>query len=97
MTGMFDWLLLGYLLILGVFTFYKDRWHSTEPLRGAWVAVSWLLMAMAVFSLIRAGNYKDPRDLMLTEIWQNGFVWFFFGISIYRLSGLLDDSRGNEV
>ncbi len=50
-------------------------------------------MTMAVFALIRANNYRDPRDLLLTEIWQNGFVWLFLGLSIYGLSGLLGESQ----
>ena len=80
-----------YLLVLGYFTIHKDRWKSVVPLRKAWFRFGLIPVTMAVFALVRAGNYDAPRDLLLTEIWQNGFVWMFLGLSIFSLSGLLGD------
>lgn len=97
MSGAIFWILAVYLLVLSYFTVHKDRWHSAEPLRAAWKMFAWIPMMMALFSLIKAGNFPDSRDMLLTEIWQNGLAWLFLGISVFRLAGLLDDSQSKGV
>ena len=96
MNGPIVWLLVAYLVVLGYFTFHKDRWDSTEPLRKAWITFSGVPLSIAVFTLFRVFNHDDVRDMILVGIWENGFVWLFLGLSIYRLSELLGDGSGNQ-
>lgn len=76
------------LLILGFFTFHHDRWASLEPIERAWNRLGVMAFCQAVFTLFRAANFNDP-DLVLVEIWANGFSWLFLGMSVFSLSALL--------
>ena len=83
-----NWIIISYILLLGVLTFNKDRFGSSDPLKLAWQWFSGVFFAQAFFTLFRAGNHDDT-DLVLVEIWANGSVWLFIGMSIIQLPRLL--------
>ena len=86
-----NWFLVAYLIILAYLTVQKRI-----PFGGSWSWLGVVAISHFVFALIRAGNARNPRDIVLVEIWASGFEWLFLGISIICLARALeDDSSGN--
>jgi hypothetical protein len=80
------WILIAYLLGLFYFTANQDKLNDRFAFRKAW---SWLGVYAAshfVFTLFRAGNMRDVRDLQLIEVWSTGVGWLIFGVSIYHFA-----------
>lgn len=89
------WLLIAYLLVLGFLSFHKGGSQSAEGLKGAWRWFAFVPLSHALFTLFRVANHND-RDIVLVEIWANGFAWLFMGISILKLSGAILGSEKNS-
>ena len=81
------WLILTHLLILSCLSYNKERLKSNESLRLAWKWFTGVFFSQALLTIFRVGNYKSA-DLGLVEIWSNGFVWLFIGLSISQLPSL---------
>jgi hypothetical protein len=79
-----NWFLVAYLVALAYLTVQKK-----DSLGSAWFWLGILAFSHTVFALFRAGNATNPRDLILVEIWANGFEWLFLGLSIRSLAGVL--------
>lgn len=79
-----NWFLVAYLVALTYLTVQRKDSLST-----AWSWLGILAISHFVFALFRAGNATNPRDLILVEIWANGFQWLFLGLSILSLVGAL--------
>jgi len=87
------WIFLTQLLVLSFVTFRKERWDSPEELKSAWKWFSFIPFSHAFFTLFRADKYDHP-DLVLVEIWANGFAWLFLGFSLLKLSSfMLSDQK----
>ena len=84
-----NWLLIVYLLVLVFLAFKRDRFADSTPLRPAWMAFALIPISWCLFALIRAGNFRDARDLALIEIWANGIEALLLGVSMLFLTGLL--------
>lgn len=87
------WILVAYLLLLGLFTFKPERAPSEFALRKAWTWVALIGISHAVFALFRAGNYRNPNDLMLAGIWEDGVGWLLLGLSMLALASGLSGKR----
>ena len=95
------WIILIQLLVLVFLSFNHKKLVSASNLRPAWYwfsGVFWSQAAMSCFSAFITIFRGSPDDMMLLEIWANGFVWFFIGMSILFLPSLFLGKRpGSEV
>ena len=82
------WIILIQLLVLVFLSFNHKKLKSASNLRPAWGWFSCVFVFQAVMTFLRARYYDDVEELMLVEIWANGFVWFFIGMSILFLPSL---------
>ena len=90
------WIILIQLLVLVFLSFNHKKLESASNLRPAWGWFSCVFVSQAVMTFFRA-NCDDVDELMLVEIWANGFVWFFIGMSILFLPSLfLGKPTGSE-
>lgn len=88
-----NWIFATYLLALVYLTTHKDKLARGNSLRGAWTWLALIPIVQFVFALMRAGNFRNPRDLALVEIWADGFGWLFLGISMLRLIGVINQCQ----
>ena len=85
------WIILIQLLVLVFLSFNHKKLESASNLRPAWYWFSGVFLsqaAMSCFSAYITINRGIPDAVMLPEIWTNGFVWFFIGMSILFLPSL---------
>jgi len=94
------WIILIQLLVLVFLSFNHKKLVSASNLRPAWYwfsGVFWSQAAMSCFSAFITIIRGIPDAVMLIEIWANGFVWFFIGMSILYLPSLFLGKRpGSE-
>ena len=83
------WLQIVYFLILVYFVIDQSKISDKGFFRGAWITFAAIPIINAAFTLFRAGNHDDPQNLLLVEIWANGFALLFFGISFLILINAL--------
>ena len=84
-----NWILIVYLLVLIYLAVKRDRFPNAAALRPAWISFALIPISSFFFAMIRASNFRDPRDVALTEIWANGIEWLLLGISMLTLTGML--------
>ena len=84
-----NWILIAYLLVLIFLAVKRDRFANSSALRSAWITFALIPISYFVFALFRAGNFRDPRDLALIEIWANGVEWLLLGISMLFLTQMI--------
>ncbi len=82
------WIILIQLLVLVFLSFNHKKLESASNLRPAWGWFSGVFLSQAAMTFFRAGIMMMSEELMLVEIWTNGFVWFFIGMSILFLPSL---------
>jgi len=85
------WIILIQLLVLVFLSFNHKKLESASNLRPAWGWFSCVFLsqaAMSCFSAYITINRGIPDVVILPEIWTNGFVWFFIGMSILFLPSL---------
>jgi hypothetical protein len=82
-----NWIIATYLLALVYLSTHQERLPKRVSLHGAWFWFSLMPIGQFVFSLLRAANIRDPRDLALVEIWADGVGWLLLGISLLSLTG----------
>jgi hypothetical protein len=87
------WVLAAYLLALALFTFKADEIVPRETLGNAWRWLAGVGVCHFIFALVRAGNTRDPQDLIVAGIWEEGVSWLLLGISIFSLVGGLTAKR----
>jgi hypothetical protein len=91
------WLLIAYLIALLYIALRRGTSGNADAYRRAWIAFAAIPLSHFFFTLLRAGNFGDSRDLALVEIWADGFEWLLLGISMLFLTGTLaPNSRANE-
>ena len=92
------WLILTHFLVLTFLSFHQDRLKSTDSLRPAWKSFLCVFFVNALFTLFRAVNF-DSQGLLFVEIWANGFIWLFLGLSLYKATGLFfgEEKSGDEA
>jgi|GEM_PF-1565155 len=94
------WIILIQLLVLVFLSFNHKKLVSASNLRPAWYwfsGVFWSQAAMSCLSAFITIMRGIPDAVMLIEIWANGFVWFFIGMSILYLPSLFLGKRpGSE-
>ncbi|MEP4077022.1 hypothetical protein [Haloferula sp.] len=83
------WIFPVYIVALAYLTVQKDLGDSKASLAGAWSWLAGLAISQFVFALFRAGNARNTRDMILVEIWANGFAWLFLGFSMFCLGAAL--------
>ena len=88
-----NWFFAAYLIALAFLTAQKSVGLRRNSLVSAWSWLAMLAISHFVFALFRAGNSRDPRDMLLIEIWANGFEWLFLGISMFCLASALKKGR----
>jgi hypothetical protein len=88
-TPPMHWLLIAYLIVLVFVAYRHDKFGRGGSLRRAWLAFAAIPLSHFFFTLLRAGNFADSRDLALIEIWSDGIVWLLLGISLWSLGGVL--------
>ena len=81
------WLLIAQLLALTFVSAQPSPVASRGGMRQAWFWLSLAPLSQFAMALFRAGNMRSSRDLALVEVWANGFVWLFLGLSIVSLGG----------
>jgi len=79
------WILIVYLVALLLLAYKHEKIVNLSAFRVSWLFFTLVLGTHFLFTLFRAGNYRDPRDMALVEIWANGLPWFFFSISFFVL------------
>ena len=85
------WIILIQSLVLVFLSFNHKKLESASNLRPAWGWFSCVFLsqaAMSCFSAYITIIRGIPDAVMLLEIWANGFVWFFIGMSILFLPSL---------
>ena len=91
------WIILIHLLVLVFLSFNHKKLKSASNLRPAWGWFSCVFFSQAAMSCFSAyitiNHGSSPDDMMLLEIWANGFVWFFIGMSILFLPSLFLGKR----
>ncbi len=91
-----NWLLPVYLIVLAFVSVRRPIAANPAGLRRAWFWFGAVAISHFFFALIRASNFRDPRDLALTEIWADGLQWLFLGISFFCVAGGLLPSRADH-
>ncbi len=81
-----NWILIAYLVVLVYLLTHRERLPNPAPLQSAWIWFAVVPLLQFLFSLFRAGNSSDGRDLALVEIWADGFTWLCLGISLLCLT-----------
>ena len=87
------WILSAYLIALLYLSVRREKSSDNDSFRKAWIAFALIPFSHFFFTLVRAGNYPNPRDLALIEIWANGFEWLLLGISFMFLTGTIAPYR----
>ena len=90
-----SWILAAYVLALALLTFKPERFPANDALRKAWTWVAIIAMSHFAFALLRAGNYTNPRDLMLVGVWEEGISWLLMGISMLALASGITGKRSS--
>jgi hypothetical protein len=90
------WILIAYLAALLYVSANQQKFANPAALRPAWLWFAAVPISHFFFTLIRAGNFGDPRDLALVEIWSEGFQWLLLGVSIVYLAGAVAPRRGGD-
>jgi len=80
-----NWLLIASLLALTFVSCNANNVGDRRALRMAWIWFSAIPFSHFVMALFRAGNFRNPHDLTLVEIWSDGLAWLFLGLSIFWL------------
>jgi hypothetical protein len=80
-----NWLLIAALLALTFVSCNVEKAGNRSALRMAWIWFAAIPFSHFVMALFRAGNFRNPRDMALVEIWSDGFAWLFLGLSIFSL------------
>ena len=80
-----NWLLIATLLALTFVSCNSNKVGKPGALRIAWLWFAAIPFGHFAMALFRAGNYRDPRDLALIEIWSDGFAWLFLGLSLFNI------------
>jgi len=88
-----SWILIAYLIALALLTFKVDSPVSGKALAKAWSWIAAIGICHFIFSVLRAGNYRNAKDLMLIGIWEDGFGWLLLGISILCLARGIAEKR----
>jgi hypothetical protein len=83
------WLLIAYLIALLYIALRRAVVPNGHAFRKAWIAFALIPISHFFFTLLRAGNFGDSRDLALVEIWADGVEWLLLGISMIFLTGTL--------
>jgi hypothetical protein len=73
------------LLLLAYFTSNPNLVQQRNSLKSSWKLVAGVAFVHAGFTLIRSLNYRSASDLMLTEVWKEGFCWFLIWCSLVAL------------
>jgi hypothetical protein len=81
-------LLVALLIALAVISFRSDKAPNPSAIRMAWIWFACIPFTHVVTTLFRAGNYRNPYDIALVEIWSDGFQWLFLGLSIVSLANV---------
>jgi hypothetical protein len=79
------WILIVYLVALLLLAYKHEKIVNLHAFRVSWVFFTLVLGCHFLFTLFRAGNFRDPREMMLVEIWATGLPWLFFSISFFAL------------
>ena len=79
------WLLIAQLLALTYVSCHPAAVVDRGLLRAAWCWLAAVPVSQFAMALFRAGNFRDARDMVLIEIWSNGFLWLFAGLSLFCL------------
>ena len=87
------WILGAYLIALLYLSVRREKSSDNGSFRQAWITFAMIPFSHFFFTLVRAGNYPNPRDLALIEIWANGFEWLLLGISLMFLTGTIAPNR----
>ena len=87
------WFLIAYLLSLIYLAANKTRIEDRGAFRVAWIFFALVPVSHFVFALFRAGNSKQPGDLVLIEIWSNGIAWLLLSFSLLALMNALVPSE----
>ena len=80
-----NYLSVTLLVTLVVISFRSDKAPNPSGIRMAWIWFACIPFTHVVTTLFRAGNYRNPYDIALVEIWSDGFQWLFLGLSILAL------------
>jgi hypothetical protein len=83
------WLFIAYLIALLYIALRRAVAPNAHAFRKAWMAFALIFISHFFFTLLRAGNFGDSRDLALIEIWADGVEWLLLGISMIFLTGTL--------
>ncbi len=86
------WILIAYLLLLGLFTYKPERFPDFA-LRKAWTWLGLIGISHAVFALFRGGNSHSPSDMLQAGIWEDGVAWLLLGLSMLALASGLSNRR----
>ena len=87
-----NYLLIGLLIVIAVFSFRSDKLSNPASLRMAWIWFAWVPFTNAATAVLRAGNFRDAGDIALVEIWSIGFQWLFLGLSVLALAKAISPS-----
>ncbi|HHH75933.1 MAG TPA: hypothetical protein ENL03_02775 [Phycisphaerae bacterium] len=79
------YLLPAYLIGLLYFTAQQHRIVNKQAFRVAWRWFIAIPMTHAGFTFIRSITVGNAVDMAQTEIWANGFTWFFLAMSMLNL------------
>jgi tellurite resistance protein TehA-like permease len=88
-----NWLLVAYLLALTIVSCQAAKIGLRGSLWLAWVWLAAIPFSHFAMALFRAGNFRNPRDMVLVEIWSDGFAWLFLGLSMLCLGRVFRDSQ----
>jgi hypothetical protein len=80
-----NWLVIALLLALTVASCQPYVAVNRGSLRAAWWWLAAVPLNSFVMALFRAGNIRNPRDIVLIEVWADGFTWLFLGLGIVCL------------
>jgi hypothetical protein len=80
-----NWLVIALLLALTVASCQPYVAVNRGSLRAAWMWLAAVPLGSFVMALFRAGNLRNPRDIVLIEVWADGFTWLFLGLGILCL------------
>ena len=92
-----NWILIAYLLSLVWLSTHKERLPRGFSLKGAWNWFALIPISHFVFALLRACYFRDSGDLMLIEIWSDGFGWLFLGFSMLCLTRAIAHDQGEDA
>jgi len=91
------WIYIAYLAALLYVSTNRQRFGHPGSLRLAWLYYAAIGFSHFFFTLFRAGNFSDSRDLALVEIWSEGVQWLLLGISLVYLAGTVAPPRDDAA